>query len=44
MNIFRGHLQTNQVFPYPQCLNEEQEETLKMMIDPIEKFFEVCQF
>ncbi|XP_058798287.1 very long-chain specific acyl-CoA dehydrogenase, mitochondrial-like [Phymastichus coffea] len=40
MNIFRGQLVSNQVFPFPECLNEEQQETLKMMIDPIEKFFE----
>lgn len=41
MNIFRGQLQTSQLFPYPQNLNEEQLETLKMLIDPVEKFFEV---
>ena len=40
MNIFRGHLQTSQVFPYPQHLTEEQTETLQMMVDPLEKFFE----
>lgn len=40
MNMFRGHLQTNQVFPYPETLNEEQLDTLKLIIDPMEKFFE----
>ncbi|KAL7300773.1 hypothetical protein TKK_0006750 [Trichogramma kaykai] len=40
MNMFRGHLQTSQVFPFPQHLSDEQTETLQMMIDPLEKFFE----
>ncbi|XP_015609991.1 very long-chain specific acyl-CoA dehydrogenase, mitochondrial isoform X2 [Cephus cinctus] len=40
MNIFRGHLQASQIFPYPEPLSEEQNETLKMLVDPIEKFFE----
>ncbi|XP_076395518.1 acyl-CoA dehydrogenase very long chain isoform X2 [Megachile rotundata] len=40
MNIFRGQLQTSQVFPFPESLTEEQIDTLKMLVDPIEKFFE----
>ncbi|XP_043460883.1 very long-chain specific acyl-CoA dehydrogenase, mitochondrial isoform X1 [Leptopilina heterotoma] len=40
MNLFRGQLQTSQVFPYPEPLTEDQVETLKMFIDPVEKFFE----
>lgn len=40
MNLFRGQVQTNQVFPYPNVLNEEQRETLTMLVDPVEKFFE----
>ena len=40
MNIFRGQLQTSQVFPFPESLTEEQADTLKMLVDPIEKFFE----
>ncbi|XP_017892033.1 very long-chain specific acyl-CoA dehydrogenase, mitochondrial [Ceratina calcarata] len=40
MNLFRGHLQTNQVFPFPKTLNEEQVDTLKLLIDPMDKFFE----
>lgn len=43
MNIFRGQLQTNQVFPFPESLTEEQIDTLKMVVDPIEKFFEVTK-
>lgn len=41
MNIFRGQLQTRQLFPYPNVLNEEQRETLQMLVDPVNKFFEV---
>lgn len=41
MNLFRGQLQTSQVFPFPEPLTEDQAETLKMFIDPVEKFFEV---
>ncbi|XP_017794358.1 PREDICTED: very long-chain specific acyl-CoA dehydrogenase, mitochondrial isoform X2 [Habropoda laboriosa] len=40
MNLFRGQLQTSQVFPFPEVLNEDQIDTLKLMIDPMEKFFE----
>lgn len=42
MNLFRGVIETAQVFPFPQVLNEEQKDTLKMFIDPTAKFFEVC--
>lgn len=42
MNLFRGVMETSQVFPFPQVLNEEQKDTLKMLIDPTAKFFEVC--
>lgn len=41
MNIFRGQLQSRQLFPYPNVLNEEQRETLQMLVDPVSKFFEV---
>ncbi|XP_046429148.1 very long-chain specific acyl-CoA dehydrogenase, mitochondrial [Neodiprion virginianus] len=40
MNIFRGQLQPNQVFPYPEPLTEEQRETIVMLMDPMQKFFE----
>ncbi|XP_050585646.1 very long-chain specific acyl-CoA dehydrogenase, mitochondrial [Bombus affinis] len=39
-NIFLGQLETTQMFPFPDVLNEEQLDTLKLIIDPIEKFFE----
>lgn len=41
MNLFRGQLQTSQVFPYPNVLNEEQTETLTSLVDPVSKFFNV---
>ncbi|XP_012539464.1 very long-chain specific acyl-CoA dehydrogenase, mitochondrial [Monomorium pharaonis] len=40
MNIFRGQLQLNQVCPFPEPMNQEQTETIKMLVDPIEKFYE----
>ncbi|XP_012252201.1 very long-chain specific acyl-CoA dehydrogenase, mitochondrial [Athalia rosae] len=40
MNIFRGQVQSNQLFPYPEPLSMEQRETLTMFIDPVQKFFE----
>lgn len=43
-NIFLGQLETTQMFPFPDVLNEEQLDTLKLIIDPIEKFFEVTRF
>ena len=39
MNLFRGQLQTSQVFPYPNVLNDEQTETLTSLVDPVTKFF-----
>lgn len=40
-NLFRGEVQSDEIFPYPQALNAEQTETLSMMIDPVSKFFTV---
>ncbi|CAF0916094.1 unnamed protein product [Didymodactylos carnosus] len=40
MNLFRGQLYTDELFPYPDVLNEEQKDNVKMLIDPIWKFFE----
>ncbi|CAH0392334.1 unnamed protein product [Bemisia tabaci] len=40
MNLFRGGLETSQVFPYPKVLNEEQSEMLTMLVDPMSKFFD----
>jgi len=38
MGIFTGAADIDQVFPYPQVLDEEQTEFLTMMIEPVEKF------
>jgi hypothetical protein len=40
MNLFRGQFYPNEIFPYPNVLNEEQKDNVKMLIDPIWKFFE----
>lgn len=40
MNIFRGQVESRQIFPYPNALNYEQRETLQMLVDPTQKFFE----
>ena len=37
-NMFRGMIQTEQTFPYPKVLSEEQSENLAMLVDPTEKF------
>lgn len=39
MNMFRGVATTDQVFPYPYCLSEDQRETLAALVDPVERFF-----
>lgn len=44
MNLFRGVVQTAQVFPYPDVLTEDMTENLKMLVDPVHKFFEVSYF
>jgi len=36
-NMFRGIIQTEQTFPYPKVLNEEQAENLGMLVEPTEK-------
>lgn len=43
MNMFRGQLNISQVFPYPEVLTEDQTDTLKMLVDPVSKFFDVSQ-
>ena len=37
-NMFRGLIETEQTFPYPKVLNEEQAENLGMLVEPTEKF------
>ncbi|KAF2880484.1 hypothetical protein ILUMI_25691 [Ignelater luminosus] len=40
MNLFRGQIESSQVFPYPEALTADQEDTVKMLVDPVQKFFE----
>lgn len=42
MNIFRGAAVTDQAIPFPYNLTGEEKDTLEMLIDPTEKFFEEC--
>ena len=42
MNLFRGSLKLDEIFPYPYTLNEEQRDNLQALVDPTAKFFEVC--
>jgi len=39
MNMFNGHIKTDQIFPYPDVLSDEQYETLEMVKDPNMKLF-----
>lgn len=39
INVFRGRIDSNQIFPYPNLLNKEQRESLKKLVKPIEQFF-----
>ncbi|KAM9209681.1 very long-chain specific acyl-CoA dehydrogenase, mitochondrial isoform 1-T1 [Dugong dugon] len=38
--MFKGQLTTDQVFPYPSVLNEEQTQFLKELVGPMSRFFE----
>ncbi|VDP34118.1 unnamed protein product [Heligmosomoides polygyrus] len=40
MNLFRGRAVTEQIFPYPLKLSDDQRETLHMILGPTEKFLE----
>lgn len=40
MNLFVGSSNTSQVFPYPDALTTDQKETLQLLVDPTQKFFE----
>ncbi|XP_022797337.1 very long-chain specific acyl-CoA dehydrogenase, mitochondrial-like [Stylophora pistillata] len=40
MGLFKGQLDVQQVFPFPEVLDSEQESTLKAYVDPVSKFFE----
>ncbi|KAM5273528.1 very long-chain specific acyl-CoA dehydrogenase, mitochondrial [Ctenodactylus gundi] len=40
VGMFKGQLITDQVFPYPNVLNEEQTQFLKELVGPVARFFE----
>ncbi|XP_072447778.1 very long-chain specific acyl-CoA dehydrogenase, mitochondrial-like [Chiloscyllium punctatum] len=40
VNMFRGQVQTEQVFPFPSVLNDEQEQFLRELVEPVSKFFQ----
>lgn len=40
MNLFRGQMKLDEIFPYPYSLNDEQKENLQALVDPTAKFFE----
>lgn len=40
VGMFKGELTTDQVFPYPSVLNEEQTQFLKELVGPVSRFFE----
>lgn len=42
-NMFKGELEASQVFPYPDILNEEQREFISMLVDPVNRFFNVSR-
>ena len=44
MNLFRGQLKLDEIFPFPNPLNDEQRDTLQSLVDPTAKFFEVDFF
>ncbi len=37
-NVFRGIVEPEQAFPYPEVLSADQLETLQMLVPPVEKF------
>lgn len=40
LNLFRGEFEPAQVFPYPEPLSADQQQTLAELVPPVEKFFQ----
>ncbi|XP_053218192.1 very long-chain specific acyl-CoA dehydrogenase, mitochondrial [Podarcis raffonei] len=40
VGMFKGQVNTEQVFPYPSVLNEDQAQTLRELVGPVSRFFE----
>nr|XP_058903939.1 very long-chain specific acyl-CoA dehydrogenase, mitochondrial isoform X4 [Kogia breviceps] len=43
VGMFKGQLTTDQVFPYPSVLNEDQTQFLKELVGPVSRFFEYAR-
>jgi len=41
MGIFNGELRPEEIFPFPEVLNDELAQNTAMFIDPITRFYEV---
>ncbi|RDD46071.1 Very long-chain specific acyl-CoA dehydrogenase, mitochondrial [Trichoplax sp. H2] len=39
LGLYCGKVNTQQLFPYPDALDDESKDTVKLMIDPFEKYF-----
>ncbi|EDV21151.1 uncharacterized protein TRIADDRAFT_30874 [Trichoplax adhaerens] len=39
LGVYCGNVKTQQLFPYPDALDDESKDTVKLMIDPLEKYF-----
>ena len=39
VGLFNGQLHTDQLFPYPDTLSADQLETLRLYVDPTDRFF-----
>ena len=39
LGVFCGRVHTRNLFPYPDALDDDAKDTVKLMIDPFEKFF-----
>ncbi|XP_062994711.1 very long-chain specific acyl-CoA dehydrogenase, mitochondrial [Elgaria multicarinata webbii] len=40
VGMFKGQINTEEVFPYPSVLSEEQAQTLQELVGPVSRFFE----
>ncbi|KAG6460900.1 hypothetical protein O3G_MSEX012295 [Manduca sexta] len=40
LNLFRGHFEPAQVFPFPEALSDDQRQMLQELVPPVEKFFQ----
>ncbi|XP_048373962.1 very long-chain specific acyl-CoA dehydrogenase, mitochondrial isoform X1 [Sphaerodactylus townsendi] len=40
VGMFKGQINTEQVFPFPSALSEEQAQTLQELVGPVSRFFE----